>query len=120
MKTTISIFSFLEHEILNWAINSDSFGEAESNFPFGWSSWDRTAILDSGHLVLDWETPHMASYAAFILLRLHDLHQDAKDEYARVAKDMERRLRHALKFQVASPGAKMPDGDALLFKTARR
>ncbi len=45
MKTTISILAPLEHEILNWAIHSDFFGEAESKFPVGWSEWDRTDVL---------------------------------------------------------------------------
>jgi hypothetical protein len=113
MKTTISILAPLEHEILNWAIHSDFFGEAESKFPVGWSEWDRTGVLHSAHLVLDWETPHIATYAAFILMRLQDLSRDARDKYAESAKELERRIRRALKFQGTS-------GHEFLFKTAGR
>ncbi len=97
MKTTIPILFPLEHEILNWAINSDFFGEAESNFPLGWSSWDRAGVLNSGQLVIDWETPHIATYAAFIMLRLQDLYNGARDRYAEAAKNLEKRMRDGLK-----------------------
>jgi hypothetical protein len=102
MKTTVSILGPLEHEILDWAIHSDFFGEAEGNFPIGWSQWDRTCVLNAAQLVLDWETPHIATYAAFILMRLQDLSQDARDKYAESAKELERRIRRALKFQGTS------------------
>jgi hypothetical protein len=113
MKTTIPIQSLLEHEILNWAIDSDFYAEAESKFPAGWSSWDRAGVLDSGQLVLDWQTPHIAMYAAFILLRLQDLYRDARDKYAETAKDLEKRIRRALKAQGTA-------GHEFLFKTASR
>jgi hypothetical protein len=111
MKTTISILCPLEHEILTWAINADIFGKTESNFPTGWASWDRTGVLNSNHLVLDWETPHVANYTAFILLRLKDLSGDARDKYAETAKDLRKRICHSLKSQGTS-------GHELLFKTA--
>jgi len=113
MKTTIPIQSLLEHEILNWAIDADFYAEAESKFPAGWSLWDRAGVLDSGQLVLDWETPHIAMYAAFILLRLQDLYRDARDKYAETATHLEKRIRHALKSQGT-------DGHEFLFKTAGR
>lgn len=113
MKTTIPIQSLLEHEILSWAIDSDFYAEDESKFPAGWSSWDRAGVLNSGQLVLDWETPHIATYAAFILLRLQDLYRDARDKYAESAKRLERRIRRAIK----SEGA--PELE-LLCKTAGR
>ena len=97
MKTAIPIQSLLEHEILSWAIDSDFYAEAESQFPAGWRSWDRAGVLSTGQLVLDWETPHITTYAAFILLRLQDLYRDARDKYAESAKGLERRIRRALK-----------------------
>jgi len=113
VKTTISILIPLEHEILTWAINPDFFGETESNFPAGWSSWDRTGVLNSRQLVLDWDTPHIAKYTAFILLRLQDLAKDARDKYSQSAKDLEKRIRRALKAHGTS-------GHEFLFKTAGR
>src|SRR5579864_403950 len=113
MKTTVSILAPLEHEILYWAIHSDFFGDAENNFPMGWSQWDRTCVLNSAQLVLDWETPHIATYAAFILMRLQDLSKDARDKYAESAKELEGRIRRALKFQGTA-------GQEFLFKTAGR
>jgi hypothetical protein len=113
MKTKIPIQSLLEHEILNWAIDPDFYAEAEDKFPAGWNSWDRAGVLDSGQLVLDWETPHIAMYAAFILLRLQDLYRDARDKYAETATHLEKRIRHALKSQGT-------DGHEFLFKTAGR
>lgn len=107
VKTTIPILSPLEHEILNWAINSDLFGEAESNFPTGWNAWDRSRVLESKQLVLDWETPHIAKYVAFILLRLQDLYGDARAKHGETARELEKRIRHALKAQGAS-GHKLP------------
>ena len=50
----------------------------------------------------DWEMPHAARYAAFILLRLQDLYADAKDRYAMVAKDLEKRIRRGLESQGTS------------------
>jgi hypothetical protein len=99
VKTTISILVPVEHEILNWAIHSDFFGETENNFPSHWSSWDRTGVLTPTGLTIDWETPHIAAYAAFILLRLQGLYKDAKDKYATAAKDLEKRIRRALESQ---------------------
>jgi len=113
MKTKIPIQSLLEHEILNWAIDPDFYAEAEDKFPAGWNLWDRAGVLDSGKLVLDWETPHIAMYAAFILLRLQDLYRDARDKYAETATHLEKRIRHALKSQGT-------DGHEFLFKTAGR
>jgi hypothetical protein len=81
---------------------SDFFGEAESNFPTGWKAWDRIRVVDSKQLVLDWETPHIAEYVAFILLRLRDLIGDARDKYAETAKGLEKRIRRALKAQGTS------------------
>jgi hypothetical protein len=102
VKTTIPILSPREHEILNLLINADFFGEAESNLPTGWNAWDRTGVLDSEQLVLDWETPHIAEYVAFILLRLQDLSRDARDKYTETAKELEKRIRRALKAQGTS------------------
>ncbi|HLK07308.1 MAG TPA: hypothetical protein VKV30_05195 [Candidatus Angelobacter sp.] len=113
MKTTIPIQSPLEHQILNWAIDSDFYAEAESKTPSGWNSWDRAGVLDPGQLVLDWETPHIAMYAAFILLRLQDLYGDARDKYAESAKELEKRIRYALRSQGTA-------GHEFLFKTAGR
>ncbi len=113
MKTTIPIQSLLEHEILSWAIDSGFYAEAESKFPAGWSSWDRAGVLNTGQLVLDWETPHIATYAAFVLLRLQDLYRDARDIYAETAKELEKRIRRALKSQGTA-------GHEFLFKTAGR
>jgi len=110
MKTTVSILRPLEHEILDWEIHSDFFGEAEGNFPIGWSQWDRTCVLNAAQLVLDWETPHIATYAAFILMRLQDLSKDARDKYAESAKELERRIRRALKFQGTSRHIKAHQG----------
>jgi hypothetical protein len=102
VKTTVSVLFPLGHEILDWAINPRFLGEAETNFPPGWRSWDRTGVLESGQFVFDWETPHIAMYAAFILLRLQDLAKDARDKYAETAKNLEKRIRGALKFQRTS------------------
>lgn len=113
MKTTISIQSPLEHEILEWAINSDFFGATESSFPSGWSSWDRKGVLTTGELEIDWETPHIAAYAAFILMRLQDLCKDSRDKYAMAATELEQRIRRELKSQSASK-------HEFLFKTAAR
>jgi hypothetical protein len=95
---------------LTWAINADFFGEAESNFPTAWASWDRTGVLNSNQLILDWETLHIAKYTAFILLRLQDLSGDATDKYAETAKELRKRICHSLKSQGTS-------GHELLFKT---
>jgi len=62
----------LEHDILAWAINSELFEEVELS---GWNSWDRTSVLNSGQLVIDWETPNIATYAEFILQRLRGLYR---------------------------------------------
>jgi hypothetical protein len=113
MITTISIRSPLEHDILDWAMNPSILGEAESNFPPGWRSWDRANVLNSGQFVFDWDTPHIAVYAAFILLRLQDLAKDARDKYAETAKNLEKRIRSALKSHDTA-------GHESLFKTVGR
>jgi hypothetical protein len=97
MKTTIPILAPLEHEILNWAIHAEFFGEAESKRPVGWSDWGRTCALNSAELVFDWKTPHITTYAAFVLMRLQDLSKDALDKYAETARGLEKRIRRALK-----------------------
>jgi len=113
MKTTISILGPLEHEIMKWAIHSDYFEEAESDLPPGWKQWDRASVLNSRQFVLDWETPNIAMYAAFILLRLQGLYADARDKYATGAKNLEKRIRRGLESQGTS-------GHEFLFKTAGR
>jgi hypothetical protein len=97
MKTTISILSPVEHEILDWAINSDFLEEAKGNFPSDWNSWDRKGVLNSRQLVIDWQTPHIAPFTAFLLLRLQNLYADARDKYAEAAKNLEKRISCALK-----------------------
>ena len=45
---------------------------------------------------------------------------DANDKYAETAKDLEKRIRRALKSQVDSGGRKIRNIDELLFRTAGR
>ena len=113
MTTTIPNLSSLEHDILEWAINSEIFEEVEGGELSGWTSWDRTGVLTRRQLVIDWETPHIATYAEFILLRLESLSEGANDKYAQASKNLEERIRPALK-------SKGIAGNELLFKTAGR
>jgi hypothetical protein len=94
VKTTTSIRSIPEHQIMEWAINAELFEDVENEELSGWSSWDRTGVLTSKRLVIDWETPHIANYSKLILQRLRGLHEDyANDMYAQVAKALEERIR---------------------------
>jgi hypothetical protein len=105
MKTMIGIRSPLEHEIMEWAINAELFEDVENGEVLGWSSWDRTGVLTSERLVLDWETPHVAEYAEFILRRLEALEEGARDHYAQVANGLGKRIRHANKGRLSIPRA---------------
>src|SRR3979411_3260273 len=82
VKTTISRLSSLEHDILEWAINSELFEDIERAELSGWSSWDRTGVLTQNKLVIDWDTPPIATYAELILQRLQGLSEGSNDKYA--------------------------------------
>jgi hypothetical protein len=93
VKTTILIRSSLEHQILEWAINSNLYEEMENVELPGWMSWDRTGVLTSERLLIESETPHITKYLELILQRLQGLETGAKDKYAQIAKDLESRIR---------------------------
>jgi hypothetical protein len=94
VKTTTLIRTTLEHRIMEWAINAELFEDVENGEFSGWSSWDRTGVLTSKRLVIDWETPHMVSYSKLILQRLRGLQEDhTRDIYAKAAKSLEERIR---------------------------
>lgn len=104
VKTTIPIFSLLEHEILNWAICPGYDHKTESRAPSGWSSWDRTGVLNSRQLVLDSRTPHISGYAEFILLRLRGLSEGVEDAYSQAAQNLYKRISHIAKSKLTSHG----------------
>ena len=103
MKTTIPIRSVFEHQIMEWAINAELFEDVKNGELSGWSSWDRTGVLTSERLVINWETPHIAEYSEFILRRLQALEEGARDKYAEVAKSLEKRFRDANKGLLSIP-----------------
>jgi hypothetical protein len=106
VKTTIPIRSVFEHQIMEWAINAELFEDVKNGeFP-GWSSWDRTGVLTSERLVINWETPHIAEYAELILRRLQALDEGARDKYAEVAKSLGKRFRDANKGLLSIPRTK--------------
>jgi hypothetical protein len=81
---------------MEWAINAELFEDVESGELSDRSSWDRTGVLTSKRLVIDWATPHIASYSKLILRRLRALQEHhTRDIYARTAKDLETRIRDA-------------------------
>jgi hypothetical protein len=92
VKTTILIRSSLEHQILEWAINSNLYDETENVELPGWRSWDRTGVLTSERLLIESETPHITKYLEYILQRLHGLEEGTKDKYAQIAKNLESRI----------------------------
>lgn len=94
MKTSILIRSALEHQILDWAVNSNLYDTIENAGPSGWLSWDRTGVLTSERLLIDSETLQITHYLGYILQRLHGLEEGTKDKYAQVAKDLENRIGH--------------------------
>jgi hypothetical protein len=94
VKTTTHICSTLKHQIMEWAINAELFEDVANEEVPGWSSWDRTGVLTSKRLIIDWDTPHIASYSKLILQRLRGLHEDRTDDiYAQAAKGLEDRIR---------------------------
>jgi hypothetical protein len=95
MKTTTPILSPLEYEILEWAINTDLFEKVENGSLSGWNSWDRTGVLTRERFVIDWQTPNIANYSELILRRLRALKEGARDRYAEIAKDLEKRIRRS-------------------------
>jgi hypothetical protein len=52
---------------MEWAINVELFEDVANEEVPGWSSWDRTGVLTSKRLIIDWDTPHIASYSKLIL-----------------------------------------------------
>jgi hypothetical protein len=107
VKTTIQIRSILEHQIMEWAINAELFEDVENGEWSGWSSWDRTGVLTSERLIIDWKIPHITSYSKLILQRLRGLQEDhAKDIYSQAAKDLEARIRDANKGLLSIPTTK--------------
>jgi hypothetical protein len=96
VKTTIPIDSDLEHEILQWAINSNIFEDVGPRELPDWNSWDRTGVLTAERLVVDLETPHITTYARFILQRLEALSEGANDRYAQAAQTVAKRIRRFL------------------------
>jgi hypothetical protein len=88
---------------MEWAINAEIFEDIENGELSGWSLWDRTGVLTSERLVINWETPHIAEYSQFILRRLQALEEGARDKYAEVAKSLEKRFRDANKGLLSIP-----------------
>ena len=115
MKTTTPIRTILEFRIMEWAINAELFEDVENRELSGWSSWDRTGVLTSKRLIIDWDTPHIASYSKLILRRLRGLRglreHHTRDIYAQAARDLEARIRDANKGLLSIPKTKQ-------FKTA--
>jgi hypothetical protein len=101
VKTAIPIASALEHEILEWAINSDIFEDVQAREVPDWGLWNRTGVLTAQRLTMDLETPYIATYARFILRRLEDLSEGAKDGYTQAAKRAEKRIRRCLESKLA-------------------
>jgi len=95
VKTTILIRSSLEHQILEWAINSNLYEEMENVELPGWRSWDRTGVLSSERLLIESETPHITKYLELILQRLQGLETGAKDKYAQISKALGVRIGRA-------------------------
>jgi hypothetical protein len=96
MRTTIPVRSRLEHEILQWAIHADVFEGIAAGEPTDWKSWNRIGILSPQQLVIDWRTPHIATYAQFIMHRLHALSAGSRDTYAKAAGTLERLIRRSV------------------------
>jgi hypothetical protein len=107
VKTTILIRSALEHQILEWAINSDVYEETQNGELPGWRTWDRTGVLTSERLLINSETPEIKKHMELILQRLQGLQDGAKDKYAQIAKNLESRLRRVNEGLLRSQPAKL-------------
>ena len=97
VRTAIPVRSSLEYEILHWAIHADFLEDVAAGNPPGWESWSRVGVLTTEQLVIDWKTPHIESYAEFIMQRLQALSAGSRDTHARVASKLEKLIRRSVK-----------------------